>query len=421
MGCRIRTTANGYLAYRLRSKLVPGYQSQERTGLRDTPVNRRRLEARARVIADEMKAGSFDYLRWFPHGSKAGRLQPPEPPRQLNLREYAEQTWLPRKVPPLVRAWCRRDYLKHLKNHILPAFGDLPLSDVTPAALETFRAELLKKSLKLKTVCNIMDGTFRAMIRDARVVDKLVAGNPFDALTWQKQPKQKPDPFNEAERDALVDYFRIRRPLFFPFVLSAFWTGARPSELIALRWSDVDTRTRKLMVRRSRTLHEDNAPKTEGSERTIDLAPAVANVLAQIKPLHATDDAFVFMNSDGRPIFGDSFTKHEWHRALRSAGVRPRKFYATRHTFISLALSRGARPKWVAEYVGTSVAMIEKHYGRYIAQADGDQLARLGPVHLGPSVAAETDGDVVPISGVESGIPRAVRGTHRRRNIGTTR
>src|SRR5207249_154545 len=211
----------------------------------------KRLEARAHVIADEMKAGSFDYLRWFPHGSKASQLKPPpEPPRQLAMREYAEQTWLPRKVPPLVRAWCRRDYLKHLKNHILPAFGDLPLAEVTPAALETFRAELLGKSLKLKTVRNIMDGTFRALIRDARVVDKLVSGNPFDALKWQKQPKQKPDPFNESERDALLDYFRTRRALFFPFVLTAFWTGARPSELIALRWGDVDPGKRKLMVRR---------------------------------------------------------------------------------------------------------------------------------------------------------------------------
>ena len=168
--------------------------------------------------------------------------------------------------------------------------------------------------------------------------------------TYGTTTKQKPDPFNEAERDALLGYFRKGRRRFFPFVLTAFWTGARPSELIALRWGDVDPRTHKLMVRRSRTLHEDNAPKTEGSERTIDLAPAVADVLARLKPLHATDEAFVFTNSEGRPIFGDSFTKHEWHRALRSAGVRPRKFYATRHTFISLALSRGARPKWVAEY-----------------------------------------------------------------------
>jgi hypothetical protein len=57
--------------------------------------------------------------------------------------------------------------------------------------------------------------------------------------------------------------------------------------------------------------------------------------------------------------------------------VRPRKFYATRHTFISDALSQGANIKWLAEYCGTSVAMIEKHYGRYIKSDSREQLERL--------------------------------------------
>jgi integrase len=46
--------------------------------------------------------------------------------------------------------------------------------------------------------------------------------------------------------------------------------------------------------------------------------------------------------------------------------VRERKPYSTRHTFISAALTNGGNIKWLAEYCGTSVAMIEKHYGKYI-------------------------------------------------------
>ena len=63
--------------------------------------------------------------------------------------------------------------------------------------------------------------------------------------------------------------------------------------------------------------------------------------------------------------------------ALRACGVRARKFYATRHTFISDGLSHGLNIKWVAEYCGTSVAMIEKHYGRYIKSDSNEQLQRL--------------------------------------------
>jgi Phage integrase, N-terminal SAM-like domain len=124
------------------------------------------------------------------------------------LGEYADGQWLPRKVPPVVRAWCRRDYQKHLKNHIKPAFGQLPLDAVTPAALESFRAELLKKGLTLKTARNVIDGTLRALMRDARTVDKLIPHDVFAELPpkwWPRRPKAKPDPFDPTERDRVLD------------------------------------------------------------------------------------------------------------------------------------------------------------------------------------------------------------------------
>jgi hypothetical protein len=55
-----------------------------------------------------------------------------------------------------------------------------------------------------------------------------------------------------------------------------------------------------------------------------------------------------------------------WLRCLRSLGLRARKAYCTRHTFIAWALSEGANLKGLAEYCGTSVEMIDKNYGRYI-------------------------------------------------------
>ena len=64
-------------------------------------------------------------------------------------------------------------------------------------------------------------------------------------------------------------------------------------------------------------------------------------------------------------------------RALRACNLRPRKFYATRYTFISVGLFQGLNIKWLAEYCGTSVAMIEKHYDRYIKNDSREQLQRL--------------------------------------------
>jgi integrase len=66
-----------------------------------------------------------------------------------------------------------------------------------------------------------------------------------------------------------------------------------------------------------------------------------------------------------------------WNAALRGTGVRPRKFYASRHTFISVALTHGVNLKWLAEYCGTSVAMIERSYGRFLAAGSDSQLELL--------------------------------------------
>ena len=41
-----------------------------------------------------------------------------------------------------------------------------------------------------------------------------------------------------------------------------------------------------------------------------------------------------------------------------------------RHTFISVGLIHRVKIKWLAEYCGTSVAMIEKHYGKYLGGED---------------------------------------------------
>jgi integrase len=48
-----------------------------------------------------------------------------------------------------------------------------------------------------------------------------------------------------------------------------------------------------------------------------------------------------------------------WSGPLKKLGIRHRKFYATRHTFITEAIKRGENPLSVAQYCGTSLAMIQ--------------------------------------------------------------
>jgi integrase len=149
----------------------------------------------------------------------------------------------------------------------------------------------------------------------------------------------------------------------------------RPSELAGLRRGDVDLRSGQAVISVSRTLHEDNATKTPASTRVIVLDEHVVEVLREAEPAHVSQTDYLFTNTAGRPMHAPSFTKNHWRGVLRALGIRPRKFYATRHTFISVSLSNGINAKFIAEYCGTSLAMIERHYGRYIRSDAREQLA----------------------------------------------
>ena len=73
MACTIKANRHGYLAFRL---YWDGHKFWEGTRLKDTPKNRRRMEARAVLISEEMERRTFDYLAWFPEGNNAQQFRP---------------------------------------------------------------------------------------------------------------------------------------------------------------------------------------------------------------------------------------------------------------------------------------------------------------------------------------------------------
>ena len=207
------------------------------------------------------------------------------------------------------------------------------------------------------------------MWKDARKRN-VVKDEPIRLLEWPSPSSiDLPDPFTEDEIGQLIGYFHERMPFYEPFVINQFWTGMRPSEVVALRWSDIDLTRGIAHVHRIRTIGTENKPKTAKSNRDVSLLLNVAEALGSIKPLRALDDEHVFLTHQrGKVLNQYKFSHDNWSRVLRGTNIRPRKrgMYATRHTYISVALSHGVNHKWISEQCGTSLAMIEKSYGKYI-------------------------------------------------------
>ena len=84
----------------------------------------------------------------------------------LTVKSYYE-SWIETKQPPLIRKSAVRDYKQHFSGYLLSEFGSTLLANLTVTQLSRFRAKLLACGLSVKTARNIIDGSFRAMWRDA--------------------------------------------------------------------------------------------------------------------------------------------------------------------------------------------------------------------------------------------------------------
>src|SRR6516162_3451682 len=112
--------------------------------------NRALLGKQAAIIGAEVRAGTFDYARWFPSGNRVGAIQlqvtsaEVNGPKRVTIGEYY-RSWIERRLPPLVRPPRARDYRNHFRKYILPSTADVELARFSLEHLEDLRLRLQAK------------------------------------------------------------------------------------------------------------------------------------------------------------------------------------------------------------------------------------------------------------------------------------
>ena len=82
------------------------------------------------------------------------------------------------------------------------------LAELSPRDILGLRAQLLQRGLSLKYVKNILGGSFKAMIRDAREIDRVLMLDPFVGVRWGRVPVPGPEPFTAEERSRILTWFK---------------------------------------------------------------------------------------------------------------------------------------------------------------------------------------------------------------------
>lgn len=189
----------------------------------------------------------------------------------------------------------------------------------------------------------------------------MVARNPVELTKGPKMPRQQMQFWQPEEARAFLTHVAGHRleALFY----LALVTGMRKSELLGLRWADLESDA--LSVRQTVTLVRNVAmfgpPKTDGSARTLLLAPDVLAQLATRRVAYLAEQTLagdewqehdlVFGQVNGAAMLPWSLDYH-WVDQRRSSGAKQIRFHDLRHTYATLAIAQGLDIRLVAERLG---------------------------------------------------------------------
>ncbi len=283
------------------------------------------------------------------------------PPASVITIESALKDWLRRQQITCARSTIR-DYTSAVYHHLIPRFGSQVLSELNPGEIRDWTATL---KISPKRINNILI-PLRGITSEA-FYNETIERDPLQRVRNLVLEHRDPHPFTRMEVSAILKVLDGQSRNVIQF---AFATGLRTSELIALRWGDVDLADRKVHIRRAIVRNVEKEPKTSSGRRSIELDDsALASLQQQIDFTFGTSE-WVFHDpcNDTRWRDDSAIRKRVWIPALKRAGIRYRNPYQTRHTFASTHLSDGKNPMWVAYQLGhRDWGMIRKVYGRWLA------------------------------------------------------
>ena len=286
----------------------------------------------------------------------------------IPFSDYARE-WLEKKKVTVSQS-TYRDYRSTMEVYALPHFRDTPLCQVTRRDVEDLLDKLGTLTGKRKN--NIMVPV-KALFGDAKRRGD-IKENPAEHIRRFKEEKPLIDPLSFPEMKLFLSHLD---PHYLPYFTTAFLTGMRPNEMLALKWQHVDFEMRCITVREGRVQGIEGPPKTLSSYRDVDLLGPLYSVIAQLRTDTPPDSHYVFTTPKGKPMHVDTRRPRVWSPTLERAGLRKRTMYQTRHTFASLMLSHGEDPMWVARMLGhTSLHMIFRHYGKFVRNRSRQDGAR---------------------------------------------
>ncbi|HEY8282383.1 MAG TPA: site-specific integrase [Leifsonia sp.] len=325
------------------------------------PTKRAAQAERARLV-DQVATGRYRHDR----GLTVGQWLP---------------DWLERRIREGLRPSTAVMYRRYVERDLVPALGQLRLSDLRHHHVDRFLQGQLaagRGNVTVHRIHAVLSSALGAAHR-LEMVESNAASNialpperPQRRAVWE--PVQLGEFLQVAQSDRLGPLFEI-----------AVFTGLRRGELLGLQWSDVDLDEGELVVRRQRVdaggrAVEGEAKTSAGQNRRVGLGPAALAAFATWRETQDADrarwenlwqgDDWVFTRENGLPLLPQFVTKRFEH-LVEQAGLPAMTFHGLRHQHASLMIAQGVELAVVSKRLGhASIAITNDLYGHLLRGAN---------------------------------------------------
>ena len=217
-----------------------------------------------------------------------------------------------------------------LRNHILPALGRTPVAAVERSHVIELQQKLSAYPVTANKAVKVLSHMYRL-------------GEGWGLVPEGCNPCRSVEKFPERRRERFLtdaEFARLGRvlgesidgergsPAAVATIRLLMLTGCRKSEILTLRWTDVDLDAGELHL-----------ADAKSGPRAVQLPPTAVQLLGTLP--RRTDSPWVFPGNDRHGRFGADGLDYVWQTLRARAGLEDVRLHDLRHSFASRALALG--------------------------------------------------------------------------------
>jgi len=270
---------------------------------------------------------------------------------KILLADFLED-WLVSKKASIRRKTFEH-YARDVNTHIVPRLGKVRVAELKPRQIQRLYDEKLAHGMGVRSVVHL-----HAVIRQALNHAIKLGLIPRNPATMTNPPKLRPKEMkvlNEGQVQTFLLAAAELQPDIHALYHMAINTGMRQSELLGLKWTDLDAFAKTLAVRRQVQFRKGRGVvlsglKTEASNRTLKLGDGTLSLLRnhQIEQANYSLERkgdweeynMMFPTSLGTPYYSSVLQKR-FNGLVKKSGLESIRFHDLRHTAASLMLKHG--------------------------------------------------------------------------------